>query len=48
MDREGLAKEFFPEGNHRVLCLMTIGKPGEDAWYPRNPRLEYEEVVGTL
>ncbi|MGP3927187.1 malonic semialdehyde reductase [Streptomyces sp. 8N616] len=47
-DAEALNKEFFPGGDHSVLAVVNIGKPGEDAWLPRSPRLEYDEVVTTV
>ncbi|GAA0680674.1 malonic semialdehyde reductase [Kitasatospora atroaurantiaca] len=47
-DAEGINKEFFGDGEHSVLAVVNIGKPGEDAWYPRSPRLEYDEVVTTV
>ena len=47
-DAEGINKEFFADGEHTVLVVVNIGKPGEDAWYPRNPRLAYDEVVTTV
>jgi 3-hydroxypropanoate dehydrogenase len=47
-DAEGLNKEFFADGEHSVLAVVNIGKPGENAWYPRNPRLAYEQVVTTV
>jgi len=28
--------------------VINIGKPGENAWFPRSPRLEYDEVVTTV
>ncbi|MFF1904764.1 malonic semialdehyde reductase [Kitasatospora sp. NPDC058218] len=45
---EGINKEFFADGEHSVLAVVNIGKPGEDAWYPRSPRLAYDEVVTTV
>jgi hypothetical protein len=27
---------------------MNIGKPGENAWFDRLPRLSYESAVSTL
>ncbi|MFD9031673.1 nitroreductase family protein, partial [Streptomyces sp. NPDC059567] len=27
---------------------VNIGKPGEDAWFPRSPRLTFDEVVTTV
>ncbi|MEV8098782.1 malonic semialdehyde reductase [Kitasatospora sp. NPDC085879] len=47
-DAAGLNKEFFADGDHSVLAVVNIGKPGEDAWFPRAPRLEYDEVVTTV
>jgi 3-hydroxypropanoate dehydrogenase len=47
-DAEGVAKEFFPAGDHQVLAVVNIGKPGPDAWFQRNPRLEYGQVVTTV
>ncbi|MFF2074457.1 malonic semialdehyde reductase [Kitasatospora sp. NPDC058162] len=47
-DAEGINKEFFGDGEHSVLAVVNIGKPGEDAWYPRSPRLEYDQVVTTV
>ncbi|MBO1416030.1 malonic semialdehyde reductase [Streptomyces sp. FH025] len=47
-DAEGINKEFFGEGDHSVLAVVNIGKPGEDAWFPRSPRLEYDQVVTTV
>ncbi|MFE1318888.1 malonic semialdehyde reductase [Kitasatospora phosalacinea] len=45
---EGINKEFFGDGEHSVLAVVNIGKPGEDAWFPRSPRLAYDEVVTTV
>ncbi|MFC0028038.1 malonic semialdehyde reductase [Micromonospora chaiyaphumensis] len=47
-DTAGVEREFFPDGRHRVLLLMNIGRPGPDAWRERLPRLDYAEVVRTL
>ncbi|OKJ46661.1 malonic semialdehyde reductase [Micromonospora sp. TSRI0369] len=47
-DAAGVEREFFPDGRHRVLLLMNIGRPALDAWRERLPRLPYEEVVSTL
>ncbi|WP_030273575.1 malonic semialdehyde reductase [Streptomyces sp. NRRL B-24484] len=47
-DAAGLNKEFFADGEHSVLAVVNIGKPGDDAWFPRSPRLEYDEVVTTV
>ncbi|GAB2589846.1 malonic semialdehyde reductase [Streptomyces capparidis] len=47
-DAEGVTKEFFGDGEHKALAVVNIGKPGPDAFYPRAPRLDYEEVVTTV
>ena len=36
------------DGDHTPLMVVNIGKPGEDAWFPRSPRLAYDEVVTTV
>ncbi|MGW3077281.1 MULTISPECIES: malonic semialdehyde reductase [unclassified Kitasatospora] len=47
-DADGINKEFFEDGEHSVLAVVNIGRPGEDAWFPRSPRLAYDEVVTTV
>lgn len=47
-DAAALNDAFFPDGAHRVLAVLNIGKPGADAWMDRLPRLDYDEVVSTL
>lgn len=47
-DAEAVSKEFFPDGRHRVLVAINMGRPAENAWYDRLPRLAFEEVVETL
>ena len=48
-DAEAISREFFPDGRHRVLMAINIGKPAEEgAWFDRLPRLGYDEVVETL
>jgi 3-hydroxypropanoate dehydrogenase len=39
-----VSKEFFPDGRHRALVVINIGKPGPDAWSDRLPRLEYDQI----
>ncbi len=46
-DHEGVRKEFLDD-DHTPLMIVNIGKPGPDAWYPRSPRLAYEDVVTTV
>ncbi len=47
-DAEGIDKEFFADSGYKTLVVVNIGKPGENAWFPRNPRLEYHRVVSTV
>ncbi|MCX4983197.1 malonic semialdehyde reductase [Streptomyces sp. NBC_00572] len=47
LDFAGLQKEFL-DADHTPLMVINIGKPGEDAWFPRSPRLAYDEVVTTV
>ncbi|MFB7740071.1 malonic semialdehyde reductase [Streptomyces sp. NPDC056112] len=47
LDFEGVRKEFLDD-DHTPLMVVNIGKPGENAWYPRSPRLEFDQVVTTV
>ncbi|MFE7810699.1 malonic semialdehyde reductase [Streptomyces sp. NPDC057433] len=46
-DFEGIRKEFLDD-DHTPLMVVNIGRPGQDAWFPRSPRPEYEQVVTTV
>ncbi|WP_369146258.1 malonic semialdehyde reductase [Streptomyces sp. R44] len=46
-DLAGIQKEFLDD-DHTPLMIVNIGKPGEDAWFPRSPRLSFDEVVTTV
>ncbi|MFD7296050.1 malonic semialdehyde reductase [Streptomyces sp. NPDC059897] len=47
LDFAGVQKEFLDD-DHTPLMVVNIGKPGEDAWFPRSPRLEQEQVITTV
>ncbi|MFF3490808.1 malonic semialdehyde reductase [Streptomyces sp. NPDC002795] len=47
LDFAGVQKEFLDD-DHTPLMVINIGKPGEDAWFPRSPRLEQEQVITTV
>lgn len=47
-DADGLNAELFPEGEQEALVVINIGKPGENPWMERLPRLDYDEVVTEL
>ncbi|MEU0966890.1 malonic semialdehyde reductase [Streptomyces sp. NPDC005917] len=44
LDFAGVQKEFL-DGDHTPLMVINIGRPGPDAWFPRSPRLAYDDVV---
>jgi nitroreductase len=46
-DFAAVQKEFLDD-DHTPLMIVNIGKPGEDAWFPRSPRLTYDEVITTV
>ncbi|MGW7103805.1 malonic semialdehyde reductase [Streptomyces sp. NPDC054838] len=47
LDFAGVQKEFL-DADHTPLMVVNIGKPGEDAWFPRSPRLSFDQVVTTV
>jgi nitroreductase len=47
LDFAGVQKEFLDD-DHTPLMVVNIGKPGADAWFPRSPRLSYDEVITTV
>ncbi|MGW4272655.1 malonic semialdehyde reductase [Streptomyces seoulensis] len=47
-DADGINAEFFSDGEHSVLAVVNMGKPGENAWFDRSPRLTYDQVVTTI
>ena len=47
-DAAALEAELFPAGDRKLLAVVNVGHPGPDAWRPRLPRLDYDQVVTTL
>jgi 3-hydroxypropanoate dehydrogenase len=47
-DADRLNKEFFGNGKASVLAVVNIGKPADNAWFNRNPRLDFDEVVTSV
>ncbi|MEU5312014.1 malonic semialdehyde reductase [Streptomyces sp. NPDC021562] len=47
LDLAAVQKEFLDD-DHTPLMVVNIGKPGPDAWFPRGPRLAYDDVVTTV
>lgn len=48
LDADGVSREFFPDGRHQVICVINVGRPAEDAWRERLPRLPFEDAVSVL
>ncbi|MCX5204468.1 malonic semialdehyde reductase [Streptomyces sp. NBC_00237] len=46
-DFAAVQKEFLDD-DHTPLMVINIGKPGDDAWFPRSPRLALDEVITTV
>ena len=44
-DPAGVDEEFFADTTLKSLVVVNIGKPAENAWFDRLPRLAYDEVV---
>jgi len=47
-DADGVTAEVFPDGRHRALIVVNVGRPGVDAYRPRAPRLDFDQVVTTI
>jgi len=44
-DAAGIDADFFAGTTLKSLVVVNIGKPAENAWFDRLPRLEHDEVV---
>jgi 3-hydroxypropanoate dehydrogenase len=47
-DAEKVTEMFFPDGKHRAMVVVNIGRPAPDAFRPRAPRLAFGEVFRTV
>lgn len=47
-DADGLDANLFADRPWKSLVVVNIGRPAENAWFDRLPRLEHDEVVTTL
>jgi 3-hydroxypropanoate dehydrogenase len=47
-DKDGLDAELFADGRTKSILVVNVGRPAENAWFDRLPRLDYDEVVTTL
>jgi 3-hydroxypropanoate dehydrogenase len=43
-DAAGLDEEFFAGRNLKSLLVVNLGKPAENAWFDRLPRLDRDDV----
>ena len=46
-DHDALDEEFFEGRALKSLLVVNIGRPAENAWFDRLPRLAHDEVVTT-
>lgn len=44
-DAAGIDQEFFAGRNLKTLLVVNMGRPAENAWFDRLPRLAHDEVV---
>lgn len=47
-DAAGVDAEFFGGTKWRSLVVVNVGLPGENPWFDRLPRLDYDEAVKTV
>jgi 3-hydroxypropanoate dehydrogenase len=47
-DNAKVDKEFFPDGRFKSNFLINLGEGKPDGFYPRGPRLPFEQVVKIL
>lgn len=43
----GITEHFLPEG-YEAVAVVNVGYPGEDAHFPRNPRLAAHEIISRI
>jgi hypothetical protein len=44
----GIDTDLLAGTGLRTIMVMNIGKPGDNAWFDRLPRLDYSRAVTTL
>ncbi|MFJ9029969.1 malonic semialdehyde reductase [Streptomyces sp. NPDC102274] len=44
-DATGVDAEFFPDGRWHSILVVNIGRPGENPWFQRLPRLDHDDVI---
>jgi 3-hydroxypropanoate dehydrogenase len=48
IDAEGITREMLAGTSLEALAVVNVGLPGEEAHFPRNPRLEPHEVISRV
>ncbi|WP_375423433.1 malonic semialdehyde reductase [uncultured Friedmanniella sp.] len=46
-DADAVSREFFPDGRHRAFLVVNLGHATAESYRPRQPRLDFDEVVAT-
>lgn len=44
-DAQGIDAEFFAGTSLRTILVVNIGRPGENPWFDRLPRLDHDDVL---
>jgi 3-hydroxypropanoate dehydrogenase len=47
-DADAVSREFFPDGRHRAFLVVNLGHPTAQSFRPRQPRLDFDDVVETV
>ncbi|MEU9121381.1 malonic semialdehyde reductase [Streptomyces sp. NPDC048506] len=47
-DFDGITKEFHADGKQKAFMVINVGKPGPDAFFPRSPRLSFDDAATTV
>ncbi len=45
INAEAITEQLLPGTGYEALAVINVGYPGEDAHFPRNPRLEAHEII---
>lgn len=46
-DADAVSQEFFPDGRHQAFMVVNLGHAIPESYRPRQPRLDFDEVVTT-
>ena len=47
-DAAGIDQEFFADGRFKSILVVNVGKPGENAWMERLPRMDADQVITSI